>query len=293
MSNRAWGRSRFGIAAVAAAAVGLVGLVGYLVYEACQETAQEEEEEEEEAEETDEQQSSASSSEPVRTRPRARLVVSARGIVVDTANGDRWSGQVEVRAGAAAVLARLAARFEVFIVAVVRPGTEAQVLAALEDAGIVGTLPSALPSDAGESAVWVSGADEASLPSGLSSQMSSVLDTLPGILPRSSVLFCETEEGKIHLARHLLTAEPPVAAPAALGRGCAGYIDTNRDVIARLAPVLARTVLVAPLHADPRCLIDCGDVPGRQTALAQPTPAGLTRPPAETVDDIGRSSLLL
>ncbi|KAJ2765658.1 hypothetical protein IWQ57_004690 [Coemansia nantahalensis] len=304
MSSQLWGRNRRGIAA--AVAVGLLGLVGYLAYDAYQEAAREEHDSDD-SDDSDvpsiaEQQSSSSSSsssassEQAVLGPRRRLVVSARGIVVDsTDSGDRWSGQVRVRAGAAATVARLAARYEVFLVAVVVPGhgSEGQILAALEGAGIVGEQapPLSAASDIGESVVWVSSADESSVPSGMSSQVSSILNESPGTLPRSHVLFCETEEGKVHLARHLLAADPPVPH-AALGRGCAGYVDTNRDVVARLAPVLSRTVLVAPPpHISPGPLIDAGEVPGRETALAQP-PAGAAHSASEVVGDIASSSLL-
>ncbi|KAJ2836449.1 hypothetical protein FBU31_001367, partial [Coemansia sp. 'formosensis'] len=64
------------------------------------------------------------------------------------------------------------------------------------------------------------------------------------------VLFCQTEEGKMHLVRHLLTHSQS-----------GGYMDTNRDVVRRLSQVLSRVVLVTTGD------ISGGDVPGSNTAF--------------------------
>ncbi|KAJ2819876.1 hypothetical protein GGI24_004653 [Coemansia furcata] len=64
------------------------------------------------------------------------------------------------------------------------------------------------------------------------------------------VLFCQTEEGKMHLVRHLLTHSQS-----------GGYMDTNRDVVRRLSQVLSRVVLVTAGD------ISGGDVPGSNTAF--------------------------
>ncbi|KAJ2295440.1 hypothetical protein IWW55_005447 [Coemansia sp. RSA 2706] len=316
--SRFWTRNRRGVALAAAAAA--AGLLGYLAYEVWQESARDAASDDDGG---DSSTPGASDVEdvihvraPADTRgssadidrfrhPAARrvLAISARGVVLDSADADLWSADVRVRRDAAAVLARLAELYAVYLIVAVRPGADGpqRVLRSLELAGIV-TPPSQSASDVGDSVVWVGGSSRrssgASSLSGEipSSAVSAILNASPGILPRANVLFCQTEEGKAHMARHLLTAAPPPNCA-----GYAGYVDTNRDVVARLSHVLHTVVLVAP-HAAPCALIRHGDVPGANSAFSAAAtsapsaqPSG-SRPPelaasAETVDHITNCSL--
>ncbi|KAJ1720815.1 hypothetical protein LPJ53_004603 [Coemansia erecta] len=65
-----------------------------------------------------------------------------------------------------------------------------------------------------------------------------VLHTLEdaGVAGRNHVLFCQTDEGRAHLVRHLLTAGSVTHA---------GHVDTDAQVVRRLAPVLRRVVYVS------------------------------------------------
>ncbi|KAJ2720966.1 hypothetical protein GGI07_004279 [Coemansia sp. Benny D115] len=97
---------------------------------------------------------------------------------------------------------------------------------------------------------------------------------LSAALPADNLLFCQTEEGKSHLVRHLLTLPGSTKyARNSLYNGYAGYIDTNRDVVARLEQVLHGVVLVDPDNSSSDFsghshIIDHGDVPGSQTAFS-------------------------
>ncbi|PIA13623.1 hypothetical protein COEREDRAFT_17419 [Coemansia reversa NRRL 1564] len=247
------------------------------------------------------------------------VAISARGIILDSKDPEnKWSADVTVRKSAIPILLRLVELYRVYLIVVVSPveaddGKQEQVLRALEDAGIVNSLQNQVYEEdrrtfisrdhrqyegIGESVVWVNkedSSDSSNPPSDVpSSQISAILNapvsgpvsagnTSPAILPRSHVLFCQTEEGKSHMARHLLTARPPVATNGSLGRSYAGYIDTNRSVIARLSQVLHTTVLLVTDdsttesksnfdttvkdESNPQMLITYGDVPGAHTAF--------------------------
>ncbi|KAJ2655621.1 hypothetical protein IWW48_005448 [Coemansia sp. RSA 1200] len=80
-----------------------------------------------------------------------------------------------------------------------------------------------------------------------------------GIIPRANVLFCQTEEGKQHLVRHLLTLKPLCGGGSAF-HSYAGYVDTNKDVACRLAMVLhSPVVLVA--DTDPAAFSSSEQIP--------------------------------
>ncbi|KAJ2786591.1 hypothetical protein GGI15_001396 [Coemansia interrupta] len=63
-----------------------------------------------------------------------------------------------------------------------------------------------------------------------------------GVADRRRVLVCQTDEGRAHLVRHLLTAG---------GVAHAGHVDTDAQVVRRLAPVLRRVVHVAGAQEAP------------------------------------------
>ncbi|KAJ2610948.1 hypothetical protein H4S08_003394 [Coemansia sp. RSA 1365] len=274
------------------------------------------------------------------------LAISARGIILDSKDpANKWSAEVSVRKSAIAILLRLVELYRVYLIVVVSPveaddGKQERVLRALEYAGIVNSLQNRVHEEdertsilrdrrqhdgIGESVVWVNredSSDSSNPPSDVpSSQISAILNapvsgpasagnTSPAILPRSHVLFCQTEEGKSHMARHLLTARPPVATNGSLGRNYAGYIDTNRSVVARLSQVLHTTVLLvnndciaepksytdttAEDDYNPQMLITYGDVPGAHTAFLpseEYTDPTSNAKNIEIVQDITTSSL--
>ncbi|KAJ2354501.1 hypothetical protein GGF43_003227, partial [Coemansia sp. RSA 2618] len=260
--TRFWTRNRRNVVLAVSAAV--VGLLGYLAYEVYQESAKEyasddnDDDEDTRSEHSDVEDiihiaqpidetrtssdidtfrhtpTPASHAQP-RHAKRQALAISARGLVFDSVSTDKWSADIRMRADAVSVLAQLAERYDVFLVAVVHPHPDEQsrILRCLEQSGVL-TQPTA-GSDVGESTVWVDRDGRSS--------------TSPGILPVSRVLFCQTEEGKMHVVRHLLTAS---------SAGYAGYIDTNRDVVARLSQVLHTCVLVSSESA-PHPVVGHGD----------------------------------
>ncbi|KAJ2368683.1 hypothetical protein IW150_005343, partial [Coemansia sp. RSA 2607] len=82
------------------------------------------------------------------------------------------------------------------------------------------------------------------------------------VAQRSRVLFCQTDEGRAHLVRHLLTAG---------GGAHGGHVDTDAQVVNRLAPILHRVVYVSGASDS-----------------AHEVPVG---PSVERVDSITRSAL--
>ncbi|KAJ2076445.1 hypothetical protein H4R24_005694 [Coemansia sp. RSA 988] len=266
-------------------------------------------------------------------RGKPCLAISARGIILDSKDSaNKWSADVRIRKSAIPILLRLVELYRVYLIVVVSPaasddGAQERVLRALGDAGIVNSLQEQVYDDEktstlrnirkydgiGESVVWVNredSSDSSNPPSDVpSSQISAILNapisgpvstghTSPAILPRSQVLFCQTEEGKSHMVRHLLTARPPIVTGDSLGRSYAGYIDTNHSVIARLSQVLHTTVLLVNANAsdehNPEMLITYGDVPGAHTAFLpseEYTDLASRLPNIEIVEDITASSL--
>ncbi|KAJ2529540.1 hypothetical protein EV175_007364, partial [Coemansia sp. RSA 1933] len=170
-----------------------------------------------------------------------------------------------VRDTAKDVLKRLAAKYNVALV--VRVCNEEDNDGVLEMLAAHGIIPH-ISSSIDQSMVWVERAphplspdDEQVSSDPPSSAASSILkapssfgssdmllslgssaeqETAAAVIPRANILFCQTEEGKQHLVRHLLTLKPPTD-PA---HSYAGYIDTNRDVASRLAMVLRRPVVL-------------------------------------------------
>ncbi|KAJ1900784.1 hypothetical protein LPJ66_001243 [Kickxella alabastrina] len=228
---------------------------------------------------------------------RRMLAISARGIILNSVDGlDRWSSNVKVCASAEAVLKRLGSIYNVYIVVVVRgEEDEGRIIQALQEAGIVGaSLPAGPGSGSGSGSAT---ADIAAASTGD-----------PGALPRNNVLFCQTEEGKSHLVRHLLTlaGATKFSSRNATYAGYAGYIDTNQDVVHRLAQVLHGVVLVnGGGLANNAAFIGRGDVPGTQTAFLSELASTSTSAPApvstpanflssnsiERVDDITQASV--
>ncbi|KAJ2850505.1 hypothetical protein IWW36_001821 [Coemansia brasiliensis] len=215
--------------------------------------------------------------------PRKSLAISARGIIFDSLDSsDKWSSHIHIRKDAIYNLVQMTRLYHVYLIIVTRPEPEHQqeILKALAKAGII-ALPEQAP-EVSESTVWVNKHDsDDSLSSSNqsshfdeipSSAISSILNTpsSPGILPVSNILFCQTEEGKVHLARHLLTANHHRnLASKSAASGYAGYVDTNRDVVARLSRVLHSVILVAPSPEDSNgCIIGHGDTPGSSTAFS-------------------------
>ncbi|KAI8318660.1 hypothetical protein GQ54DRAFT_69820 [Martensiomyces pterosporus] len=277
-------------------------------------------------------------------KAKRMLAISARGILFDSKDPkDKWSASIQLLPSANMVLSRLSSLYNVFVVVVVRSEDDkAEVLRQLEDAGIVETDMGDSDYLQRESVVWVDGKDvegsphtsrASSLGSNVpsdapSSAISSILASSSpplsttssfstsskrssAILPRASILFCQTEEGKSHLVRHLLTLSGSskfrTQQPLAAHSGYAGYADTNRDVINHLSSVLRRVVLVSDSQ---RSLIDHGDVPGlftaysksrdHQIAAATPSssfsasnPSSSTNKSIERVEDITESTLYL
>ncbi|KAJ1737401.1 hypothetical protein LPJ72_000508 [Coemansia sp. Benny D160-2] len=208
---------------------------------------------------------------------RPYLAISARGILL--------SGDMEqVHEDAVSIVRRLALKYNVVLVVVV-DSEEEQKTRVLELLGHHRIIPATTtqqqqqqygyPLGLGEgdggsgsgSVVWVEKArstapsspttsdDDGEIPPSElpSSAVSSILKAPAslgspaetGAIPRANVLFCQTEEGKQHLVRHLLTLRPPCAGGAA-SHSYAGHIDTNMDVACRLAMVLhSPVVLVA------------------------------------------------
>ncbi|KAJ2412635.1 hypothetical protein GGI10_003571, partial [Coemansia sp. RSA 2530] len=139
-------------------------------------------------------------------RKKRLLAISARGILLETRDSDKWSGNVVTRASGVRAIQRLSDTYDVYLIAVVRSESDqTRVLRAVEMSGL-----------------------------------------------RVGVLFSESEEGKMHLARHLLTHAP---------NGAAGLVDTNRDVVGRLCHVLRKVVLVSTGD------ISSGDKPGSHSAF--------------------------
>ncbi|KAJ2002074.1 hypothetical protein GGI04_003494 [Coemansia thaxteri] len=254
--NRVWSGLRRNV--VVAGTVALLGVVGYLVYEAYQEdqtsetsgVAEEELERPSDiliVETTARNTTVEASNETSEHKAKKRmLAVSARGIILDprtTKSADKWTADVKVRESGAAALARLAAVYDVYVVVVVR-----------------------------------NGGDEVPVLREL--ERGGIVDV---VIPACNVLFCQTEEGKTHLVRHLLTL------PATSSTANAGYVDTNRDAVNRLAAVLRKVVLVTDGE------IACGEVPGANTAFSSSSSstAGIMSSTGteEQVADIAESTL--
>ncbi|KAJ2448848.1 hypothetical protein EV183_005218 [Coemansia sp. RSA 2336] len=276
--------------AVAAASVALVGLLAYVVYEVYQEATKTYSSDDDTRSDSDVEdvihipppppqtsedgpdQATLFDADNISNSPRKSLAISARGIVFDSLDGsDKWSSHIRIRKDAVSSLEQLARHYQVYLIIVTRPEQEQGVLEALAEAGIVAF--SGQIAGVTESTVWVNKNDSDDTNSTRSfdeipsSAISSILNmpSSPGIVPLSNVLFCQTEEGKVHLARHLLTANPHVTSRPTAG-GYAGYMDTNRDVVARLSQVLHNVVLVDPSPEYP--VIGQGDIPGSSTAFS-------------------------
>ncbi|KAJ2160595.1 hypothetical protein GGF46_002138 [Coemansia sp. RSA 552] len=314
-------RNRRGLVLAVAAAV--VGLLGYLAYEVYQESKHPDDDDDDDADDGDSEVLQLSDNEdsiediihipqaqsgdrpaalPIGTRTTAAnnqkraLAVSARGAILDSTDPhNRWSAEVHVRSDAVQLLSRLAALYDVYLVVVVsQEADRLRVMRELEASGVVSAAAPGSPTSSGfgESVVWVDGSDASSEgPSEIPSSAVSAILNSPGVLPASHVLFCQTEEGKIHLVRHLLTAQ---RLPGGRAR-YAGFIDTNRDVMAKLGQVLHTAVLLSDNHI---AHIGSGEVPNAPTALTPRAGTSDSRPePAlpksvQVVDDITQSSLL-
>ncbi|ORX70363.1 hypothetical protein DL89DRAFT_267585 [Linderina pennispora] len=249
---------------------------------------------------------------PVAASPpklKRRLAISARGILFNSSNpSDKWSADIDINPQARMALARLASLYELYVVVVVRSDDDKQqIIRALENAGILETT-------IGDSTVWVdSESQRSSISDAPSSEISAILNSsssIPppsptrrtGLMSASNVLFCQTEEGKAHLVRHLLTLNgaSKFTRPRAHA-GYAGYIDTNHDVVNHLAGVLHSVTHVVP-GAPTATLISRGEVPGMLTAYTKtddnPAPAASAGPSSvsksvEVVSDIAESTLYL
>ncbi|KAJ1822480.1 hypothetical protein LPJ56_000807 [Coemansia sp. RSA 2599] len=277
--------------------------------------------EEEEEEESLRRTATRAPSLPLGHQPRGRpmLTISARGIIFDSSDQqDQWSSRhLEVKPEAHEILWHLTAQYTLYLVVVARDEEDRdRVLGFLEDQRIVArdsTQTTPLSSMA-ESMVWVDRSDgeDGSRGSSISAPSSdisailaspSVAEEMPSRiigqpLDRHSVVFCQTEEGKAHLVRHLLTLPGSTQfTPAhASYAGYAGHVETNRDVVARLAPVLRKIV-----HVDGA--IDCGEIPGANTAFSADNKASsgastsssaaqsTTRASVEKTRDITKSSI--
>ncbi|KAJ2400523.1 hypothetical protein GGI23_001979 [Coemansia sp. RSA 2559] len=156
---------------------------------------------------------------------------------------------MQVRETAAGIIKRLASKYNVVLI--VKINNEEDKDRVLETLAMSGIVPhNSYP--IGQSVVWVERAAASSDDDDLasdppSSAVSSILEAPSSlgspeaaILPRENVLFCQTDEGKQHLVRHLLTLKPPTAQ----AHTYAGYIDTSRDVASRLATVLRKPVVL-------------------------------------------------
>ncbi|KAJ1642753.1 hypothetical protein LPJ64_005427 [Coemansia asiatica] len=251
------------------------------------------------------------------TRPQPLLTLSARGTIFSSKDPqDPWSSKtLELHPQAREILWHLTSRYNVYLIAVVEEEEDKNlVLRFLEEQRIIGCNGLAqVSSSLAESMVWVDRSDgEGSRGSSISapsSDISAILasSTADGSLMlapsplstdvplgRDNVLFCQTEEGKAHLVRHLLTLPGSTrfvpAHPSYVG--FAGHADTNGDVVKRLAPVLARIV-----HVDGA--IGCGEVPNANTAFStssygncgSSTSLSSLRAAVERVPDITQSSI--
>ncbi|KAJ1746889.1 hypothetical protein LPJ79_005622, partial [Coemansia sp. RSA 1821] len=288
--SRFWSRNKRN--AVAAASVALIGLLAYIAYEVYQESSKAYSSDDDDSQQADSEvedvihipqplpqtnedrpdQATFFNAENISNSPRKSLAISARGIIFDSLNStDKWSSHIQIRKDAVNTLVQLTRHYQVYLIIVTRPEHQQEILEVLAKAGIIAF--SEQISGVTESTVWVDKHDSDDANSNHSfgdipsSAISSILNTpsSPGILPLPNILFCQTEEGKVHLARHLLTASSHAASNPAAGR-YAGYVDTNRDVVARLSQVLHRVVLVAPSTPDP--IISQGDIPGSSTAFS-------------------------
>ncbi|KAJ2134284.1 hypothetical protein IW136_004706 [Coemansia sp. RSA 678] len=270
--SRFWNRNRRNV--VLAVSAAMVGLLGYLAYEVYLESTKDYADDED-----DDTQSEHSDVEDIihinlptedatltdtdtfrqpaskAAKQRQSLVISARGVVFDSTCDDKWSSDIRMHPDAVSHLSHLSELYDVYLLVVVHPGTESPVIQCLEQSGV---LTQSAAKDVGKSVVWV---DRDMTKSDVS------LSNSPGVLARSRILFCQTEEGKVHMARHLLTAVPEVPGKSSLGY--AGYVDTNRDVVARLSQVLHTAVLVQPTFGS-HLVIDHGDVPDSHTMFSTP-----------------------
>ncbi|KAJ2086799.1 hypothetical protein IW138_005426 [Coemansia sp. RSA 986] len=230
------------------ASAGILSMVGYVLYEIYKESTSDDE-----PPPSPEQLSppslpcsdteSSEGREPVNDiQSKPYLVVSAQEILL--------FGDMQVRETATAIVKRLASKHNVVLV--VRISNEEDKDKALKMLAAHGIVPHSCHID--QSMAWVerttasSSTDDDDIPSDPpSSAVSSILDApsspdspTTAIIPRTNVLFCQTEEGKQHLVRHLLTLKPQ-PNPA---HTYAGYIDTNKDVASRLAMVLRGPVVL-------------------------------------------------
>ncbi|KAJ2502426.1 hypothetical protein GGH96_001089 [Coemansia sp. RSA 1972] len=297
--SRFWNRNRRNV--VLAVSAAMVGLLGYLAYEVYQESTKDyadDENDDTESEHSDvediihinlpAEDTTLADTDTFRqpaTKPakqRQSLVISARGVVFDSTCDDKWSSDIRMHPDAVSHLSHLSELYDVYLLVVVHPGTESPVIQCLEQSGVL----TQSTKDVGKGVVWV---DRDMMKSDVS------LSNSPGILARSRILFCQTEEGKVHMARHLLTYIPGVSGKSSIGY--AGYVDTNRDVVARLSQVLHTAVLVQPTLG-PHSVIDRGDVPGSHTMFSTPKPSEPSSsksldvgPSVEIVETIAQSSL--
>ncbi|KAJ2235300.1 hypothetical protein H4R99_002584 [Coemansia sp. RSA 1722] len=250
-----------------------------------------------------------SSLSPGQIRTPMLLSISARGIIFSSKEThDRWSSKsLYLNPQAVEILWRLSSLYNLYMVVVVRDQEDqAKIMEFLETHQIVNSVPSVT-----DSMVWVdhqsdyadSRTSSISAPSSdISAILASSVTDAPMLTPprntplsREQVLFCQTEEGKAHLVRHLLTMQGSTKFTQNTGyKGYVGHVDTNRDVVARLAPVLKKIV-----HVDGD--IDCGDAPGTNTAFSTgssstnnggaSTPAALSMATVERAKDITKSSI--
>ncbi|KAJ1885395.1 hypothetical protein LPJ81_006919, partial [Coemansia sp. IMI 209127] len=180
-------------------------------------------------------------------KPKPYLAISAQGIFLSNDNK-------QVRETAVGILRRLASKYNVVLV--VKISDEEDKDRVLETLAMSRIVPHN-SYNIDQSVVWVEKTAAAAASSDddddgfasdpPSSAVSSILEAPSSlgspetaILPRANILFCQTDEGKQHLVRHLLTLRPPT--PQA--HTYAGYIDTNRDVASRLAMVLRKPVVL-------------------------------------------------
>ncbi|KAJ1855482.1 hypothetical protein GGH12_003452 [Coemansia sp. RSA 1822] len=300
--SRFWNRNRRNV--VLAVSAAMVGLLGYLAYEVYVESTKDYIDDE-----NDDTQSENSDVEDIihinlpaddttladtdtfrqpASKPaekRQSLVISARGVVFDSACDDKWSSDIRMHPDAVSHLSHLSELYDVYLLVVVHSGAEESIVRSLEQSGV---LTQSAAMDVGKSVVWVDRDDTAQSNVSLASNS-------PGVLARSHILFCQTEEGKVHMARHLLTAVPGVSGKSSIGY--AGYVDTNHDVVARLSQVLHTAVLVAPTVGS-HSVIDHGDVPGSHTMFSTPDPSEPSSsnhlslgPSVEIVETLAQSSL--